>query len=69
MDVPTPPIVILDKPRGEAEEEAEEEEGGEEDEEYMVGISAPLAPPSNQNAALPMGSEVTNQPEGRKRKG
>ena len=65
MDIPTPPTVILDRPRGGGEEEeGEEEEGREEDEEYTVEISAPLAPPPNQNTALLMGSEVTDQPEG-----
>ena len=61
-----PPTVIMDTPGGKEEEEEEEEEGeGEEDKEYVVGDSAPLAPPTSEGPnILPSVDSTSDKAEG-----
>lgn len=57
-----PPPVILDTPSGTGEGG---EEGEGEDEDYVVGNSTSLAPPTNEKSTILPTSETTpNQPEG-----
>ena len=63
-----PPNVILDAPSG-AGDDGEGREGREddEDEDYVVGNSAPLAPPTNKNPTLlPAVDDISDQPEGKR---
>lgn len=56
-----PPSVILDTPSGTGEGGEE----GEGDDDYTVGNSAPLAPPTNEKASvLPTSDTIDDQPEG-----
>ena len=62
-----PPTVIMDTPGG-GDNEDDEDEGTEEgeDKEYVVGDSAPLAPPTSEGPnGLPPVDSASDEPEGK----
>ena len=62
-----PPTVIMDTPGGGDNEDDEDEgtEGGE-DKDYVVGDSAPLAPPTREGPnVLPSVDSTSDKPEGK----